>query len=189
MHAQGEAPGNVLPHLELDLVAIVPLLGARNACANESLCCLVAIFRDARERVDYRLALPEKLLLVVEVRPRTSAAASRRGKRARRRDAVGGRFDKLVDLAFREALFIFRNAREHGVARQRAGNKRRAPILQVRNAIPAIGEGFDCYLFSLHALHDSGTRERAAAAERPEGDGFCREASRGRRISPVFRLP
>ena len=164
MHAQGEAPGNVLPHLELDLVAVVPLLGTRNACANEGVCCLVTIFRDARERVDYRLALPEKLLLIGKVRPRTSAAASRRGKRARRRDAVGRRFDELVDLAFHEALFVFRNAREHGVARQRAGNKRCAPILQVRNAIPAIGEGFDCYLFSLHALHDSGTRGAGAQA-------------------------
>ena len=33
--------------------------------------------------------------------------------------------------------------------------------------------------------HPDGT----AAAKRPEGDGFCREASQGRRISPDSRLP
>ena len=148
MHAQAEAPCDILAHDELDLVAVVPLLGARDALANELLCALD--LAGAGQGVDDGAALEVELLLVGDLCPRAAAAAAGAGLVAAGLDAVLGSLDDLVDRALRKAVLGLLDVDEDLVAGTAHGDEHRAAVGEMRDTVAAVGQRLDRHFLADH---------------------------------------
>jgi hypothetical protein len=136
--AKLKAAGGIAPGNEFDLVAVAICVWGLDERSDALI--RVGNAADAGEGIDDGASLGDRLSLAADMLPRAAAAHSE--VRAGRLDAVRGSFDDMLDSSSDEAPVVLSDLEQHSVSGTRAGDERSPPVIEMRDAISAVGEAF-----------------------------------------------